>query len=84
MLKALENAGFEVLYSNRFFNEFVVKLDQDIKNVNNQLNDRGFIGGFDLGKVDESFKNHMLVAVTEIRSKEEIDQFVKELGDIHG
>ncbi|MBU6079638.1 MULTISPECIES: aminomethyl-transferring glycine dehydrogenase subunit GcvPA [Allobacillus] len=82
--KALENAGFEVLYSNRFFNEFVVKLDQDIKNVNNQLNDRGFIGGFDLGKVDESFKNHMLVAVTEIRSKEEIDQFVKELGDIHG
>lgn len=24
--KALENAGFEVLYSNRFFNEFVVKL----------------------------------------------------------
>ena len=82
--KALENAGFEVLYSNRFFNEFVVKLDQEIKNVNNQLNDRGFIGGFDLGKVDESFKNHMLVAVTEIRSKEEIDQFVKELGDIHG
>ena len=82
--KALENAGFEVLYSHRFFNAFVVKLDQDIKNVNNQLNDRGFIGGFDLGKVDESFKNHMLVAVTEIRSKEEIDQFVKELGDIHG
>ncbi|MBR7554196.1 aminomethyl-transferring glycine dehydrogenase subunit GcvPA [Allobacillus sp. GCM10007491] len=82
--KALEDAGFEVLYSNRFFNEFVVKLDQDVNHVNNQLIDKGFIGGFDLGKVDESLKNHMLIAVTEIRTKEEIDQFVKELGDIHG
>ncbi|MFC0014800.1 MULTISPECIES: aminomethyl-transferring glycine dehydrogenase subunit GcvPA [Allobacillus] len=82
--KVLEDAGFEVLYSNRFFNEFVVKLDQDVNHVNNQLIDKGFIGGFDLGKVDGSLKNHMLIAVTEIRTKEEIDQFVKELGDIHG
>ncbi len=81
---AFEKAGFEVLYSNRFFNEFVVKLNDDVQTVNKKLVEKGFIGGFDLSRVYPEMKNHMLIAVTEIRSKEEIDQFVKELGDIHG
>ncbi len=35
------------------------------------------------GLTDETLANHMLVAVTELRSKEEIDAFAKELGDCH-
>ncbi|PKR78976.1 aminomethyl-transferring glycine dehydrogenase [Halalkalibacillus sediminis] len=82
--KQLEAAGFEISFKGPFFNEFVVKLNKSITEVNDKLEQRGIIGGYDLGKADSSYENHMLVAVTEIRTKEEIDQFVKELGDIHG
>src|SRR5699024_5380698 len=80
----LKNAGLEVLYSDAFFNEIVIKGNQAVKDVNDQLIEKGFIGGFDLGKYYPELENHMLVAVTEIRTKEEIDTFVKELRDIYG
>lgn len=83
MKKKLIEAGFEVLFSDSFFNEIVVKCNQPIEQVNKQLLERGFIGGFDLEKYYPQFENHMLIAVTEVRTKEEIDTFVKELGDIH-
>jgi glycine dehydrogenase subunit 1 len=38
------------------------------------------IGGYDLGKHDDKMQNHMLLAFTELRTKEEIDQLVEELG----
>ncbi|MGP4072465.1 aminomethyl-transferring glycine dehydrogenase subunit GcvPA [Piscibacillus sp. B03] len=82
--KQFEEAGFEVVYTGPFFNEFVVKVNKDIKEINQKLVDKGYIGGFDLGRVRDGWKQHLLVAVTEIRTKEEIDQFVKELGDING
>lgn len=82
--KQFEEAGFEVVYTGPFFNEFVVKVNKDIKEINQKLVDKGYIGGFDLGRVRGGWKQHLLVAVTEIRTKEEIDQFVKELGDING
>lgn len=83
MKKKLVEAGFDVLFGDAFFNEIVVKLNKGIKEVNEQLFERGIIGGFDLGMYYPELENHMLIAVTEIRTKEEIDNFVKELGDIH-
>ncbi|EHR7110618.1 aminomethyl-transferring glycine dehydrogenase subunit GcvPA [Listeria monocytogenes] len=71
--------GFEVLFSDGFFNEFVVKLSKPIKEVNESLLDEGIIGGYDLGFYEEKYENHMLVAVTEMRTKEEIDAFVASL-----
>ena len=61
-----------------FFNEFVVELPRPVKEVNTKLLESGFIGGYDLG-IDYGFDNQMLIAVTEQRSKEEIDQFVEAL-----
>ncbi|REJ10558.1 aminomethyl-transferring glycine dehydrogenase subunit GcvPA [Halobacillus trueperi] len=83
MKKQLQQNGLEVVFDGAFFNEIVVKLDKDVKEVNHKLLDQGIIGGYDLGEVDERLKNCMLVAVTEIRTKEEIDTFVKEMGDLH-
>jgi len=77
-------AGFSVIYDGPIFNEFVIELKKPVSEVNDQLIEKGIIGGFDLGFYYPELKNHMLVAVTEIRSKEEIDAFVKELGDING
>jgi glycine dehydrogenase subunit 1 len=51
----------------------------DLKAVNSKLLKAGFIGGYDLGTAYPELKGHMLIAVTERRSKDEIDRFVREL-----
>lgn len=78
-----KNNGFTVL-DGVSYNEFVVRFDRPIAEVNRELLDEGFIGGFDLSTVDDTFNNHMLVAVTELRTKEEIDTFVQKAGEING
>lgn len=80
---ALKAAGLEVAFEGPSFNEFVVKLKAPVRDLNLHLLQKGMIGGYDLGLTDETLANHMLVAVTELRSKEEIDAFAKELGDYH-
>lgn len=75
--------GFDVPFTGAFFNEFVVKVNKPVKEINKQLLEKGIIGGYDLGRDYPELENHMLVAVTELRTKEEIDTLVKELGDCH-
>lgn len=82
--KAFAEAGFEVIFDAPIFNEFVIKLNKPVSEINNQLIEKGIIGGFGLGFYYSDLDNHMLVAVTEIRTKEQIDAFVKELRDING
>ncbi|HEG7382987.1 TPA: aminomethyl-transferring glycine dehydrogenase subunit GcvPA [Staphylococcus aureus] len=74
--------GFEVL-DGTSFNEFVVKFDKPIQQVNEELVKYNIIGGFDLGVVSDDFKNHMLIAVTELRTKGEIDAFVEKAGELN-
>jgi glycine dehydrogenase subunit 1 len=81
--KAFAQNGIEVPFEGAIFNEFVIKLNKPIKEINAKLIQKGIIGGFDLGSVYPELENHMLVAVTELRTKEEIDLFVNELGDGH-
>jgi len=81
--KSLMEAGITVVFNGPSFNEFVIKLSKPVKEVNRLLLSKGIIGGYDLVRDFPELKEHMLVAVTELRTKEEIDQFVKELGDDH-
>ncbi|HDC8491875.1 TPA: aminomethyl-transferring glycine dehydrogenase subunit GcvPA [Staphylococcus aureus] len=74
--------GFEVL-DGTSFNEFVVKFDKPIQQVNEELVKYNIIGGFDLSVVSDDFKNHMLIAVTELRTKDEIDTFVEKAGELN-
>lgn len=74
--------GFEVL-DGTSFNEFIVKFDKPIQQVNEELVKYNIIGGFDLGVVSDDFKNHMLIAVTELRTKDEIDTFVEKAGELN-
>ncbi|MCL6574496.1 MAG: aminomethyl-transferring glycine dehydrogenase subunit GcvPA [Bacillus sp. (in: Bacteria)] len=78
-----KEAGIEVVYDGYSFNEFVVKLNKPVKEMNQRLLEKAIIGGYDLGRDYPELKNLMLIAVTEQRSKEEIDNLVKELGDLH-
>ncbi|KAB2338975.1 aminomethyl-transferring glycine dehydrogenase subunit GcvPA [Cytobacillus depressus] len=81
--KAFKENGFEVVFEGPSFNEFVIKLNTPVKEVNQKLLEKGIIGGYDLGRDYSDLANHMLVAVTELRTKEEIDTFVKEMGEYH-
>jgi len=73
--------GFTIPFNGYQFNEFVVKVGKSVGEVNEKLLLKGIIGGYDLGRDYPELDGHMLVAVTELRTKEEIDSFVREVGE---
>jgi glycine dehydrogenase subunit 1 len=81
--KLFTENGFQAPFDGPFFNEFVIKLNKPVKEVNDHLLQRGIIGGYDMGRDDEKLSGYMLIAVTEQRTKEEIETFVRELVDYH-
>ncbi|WP_070120695.1 aminomethyl-transferring glycine dehydrogenase subunit GcvPA [Bacillus marinisedimentorum] len=81
--KRFEEKGLKAVYEGPFFNEFVIQTNKPVADVNERLMEKGIIGGYDLGLSHAGMENHMLVAVTELRTKEEIDNLVTELGDDH-
>lgn len=83
MKQKLKETGLRVVHEGMFFNELVVDIGSNVSEINKQLLNKGFIGGYDLEVNYPELKNHMLIAVTESRTKEEIDIFVEELGDLH-
>ena len=66
----LKTNRFSLVYDKPFFNEFYVKYDGDIDTLYQRFIDAGFLGGV-------KFDNGILFAVTEKRTKEEIDNLVK-------
>ncbi len=65
-----------------FFNEFVVQCPKPVAAVNAYLLDTwGIIGGYDLEKDYPDRAQQMLVAVTEMNSREEIDALVSALAE---
>ncbi|WP_203333011.1 aminomethyl-transferring glycine dehydrogenase subunit GcvPA [Planococcus beigongshangi] len=83
MKKQLKKAGFEIAFDGAHFNEIVVKTAKPVKELNAALLKKGMIGGYDLGLSYDEFTGHVLVAVTEQRTKEEIDAFVQEMEATH-
>jgi glycine dehydrogenase subunit 1 len=71
LAERLQEAGFELRYPEApFLWEFAVELP-DVKRANEALLENGIVGGLDLGD------GAMLIAVTEKRTKEELDAFVE-------
>ncbi|MCP6681073.1 aminomethyl-transferring glycine dehydrogenase subunit GcvPA [Bacillus nakamurai] len=81
--RQVEKAGLQVVFSGPMFNEFAVKLNEPVKEANRRLLKAGIIGGYDLGLAYPELEQHMLIAVTELRTKEEIDSLIAGLGDHH-
>lgn len=80
--KVLRANGISTVSSEPFFNEFVVELSQPVRVVNKRLLEKGMIGGYDLGRDEVARNHHMLIAVTELRTKAEIDRLAEELGGL--
>ena len=71
--------GVEVKRSSPTFNEFIVRLPKDPEEVIGKLIHKKIAAGFPLGRYYPDLKDFMLVAVTEKRTKEEIDMYADAL-----
>ena len=71
--------GVEVKKNWPTFNEFIIKLPEDPNEVIGKLINKGIAAGFPLGRYYKELANYMLIAVTEKRTKEEIDAFAEAL-----
>jgi len=81
-IDALES--YQVVSQGTFFNEFVVQCPLPVAEINQSLLEKGILGGYDLEKDYPDAKNQMLVCVTEMNSRTQIDKFVVVLNDIAG
>ena len=75
--------GYSVDVNKPFFNEFVVTCPTQVAKINTALINKTtglrIVGGFDLGKTYSGWDHKMLVAVTEMNTRDEIDAFVTAL-----
>lgn len=69
--KLLATGQFEKAFDKPFLKEFTLRTNLDLKKLNAALEEKGYMGGIDMGDGLVSF------AVTEKRTKEEIDEFVE-------
>ncbi|MCK4739624.1 MAG: aminomethyl-transferring glycine dehydrogenase subunit GcvPA [Deltaproteobacteria bacterium] len=70
--------GVEVAFSSPVFNEFTVKITSklSIKEIQKSLSEEGIFGGLSLGEFypeNKEQEKNLLIAVTEMNSKEEMD-----------
>ncbi len=76
-LKKLKN--LRIKFSSPTFNEFVIELKVNAEKIAKNLHKKGVVPGLPLGRYYPGLKNCLLVAVTEMNSKKEIDMLAMEL-----
>ena len=70
--------GYSLPQPGQFFQEFVVSCPENPSEVNRRLMDHNILGGLD---VSDRFENGMLLCVTEMNSREDIDALVEALSE---
>jgi len=74
--------GYELWTDVPFFHEFAVRCPAPVEEINAHLMEHGILGGYDLGIEYPELKDHMLIAVTEMNSRQEIDALIDVLGEV--
>lgn len=74
--------GVTVKRSSPTFNEFTVSLNKDASRVIEAMIAKGFAAGFPLGRYYEGMENYMIVAVTEKRTRQEIERYAAALQEV--
>lgn len=78
-MKQLSEAGGKLRFPGKVFGEFVLELPKSPAGVQEALMKKGILCGLPLGEYYDELRNCLLVAVTEIRTREQIDRFAAEL-----
>lgn len=73
--------GYKLCSEAPFFNEFAIHCPISADEVNAHLLEHDIIGGYALGEAYPSMKNCLLIAVTEMNTRQEIDQLVEHLAE---
>ncbi|WP_303799454.1 aminomethyl-transferring glycine dehydrogenase subunit GcvPA [Alicyclobacillus macrosporangiidus] len=71
--------GVERVFPEPYFNEFVLRLPRPVAQVQQKLLEQGFLFGFDLGQAFPDLEGCVLLTVTEVRTREEMDAVVSAL-----
>ena len=67
----LKTGKFNLVYNQPFFNEFVVRYSGDVDTLQKRLTENGIFGGIKVAP------DQLMFAVTEKRTKEEVDNLIK-------
>jgi glycine dehydrogenase subunit 1 len=76
LAEKLQEAGFKLPYKQKFFREFVVEVPGGAKKAIKKGIKKGYLVGIDLGKFKKEWKKHLLVSLTEKRTKEEMNELI--------
>ncbi|MCG8426973.1 MAG: aminomethyl-transferring glycine dehydrogenase subunit GcvPA [Chromatiales bacterium] len=71
--------GVEVIFSNPYFHEVVIRLPAPVKDVLRSLAAHNVLGGFDLGQDYPELDEALLVCATEKRTEQEMENFAQKL-----
>ncbi len=74
--------GVELLHEAPVVREFAVKLDAPVETVVDRCHEQGIAAGYPLGRTYPEHEDGLLIAITEKRSKEEIDGLAEVLGKV--
>jgi glycine dehydrogenase subunit 1 len=78
-----ELEGYQVDWSRPFFKEFVVTCPKPVDEINRYLLEEwGIVGGYDLAQDYPERQNQMLLCVTEMNAREEIEALVEALSEV--
>ena len=80
--KICQVKGFSLCFDTPFFHEFSLCCPRPVEEINAALLEHGILGGYDLGQDYPALRDRMLVAVTEMNTKDEIDALVEVLTEV--
>jgi glycine dehydrogenase subunit 1 len=75
--------GYGLCFSDPFFHEFSLCCPKPVAEINAHLLEHGILGGYDLSQDYPTLPNHMLLAFTEMNTKEEIDMLAEVLEEVN-
>lgn len=74
--------GVDMLFDRPFFKEFAIKTSVDTQTVIDKMREKKIFAGVNLTRFDYGLDNGLMIAVTEKRSKEEMDMYVEAMQSI--
>ncbi len=77
--KMEELDGWEPMFNQPFFNEFAFKTPIPAQEIVEKMSEKGFFPGIRLDRFYPELDHHLLIAVTEKRTREEMDNLVEAL-----
>ncbi len=78
--RASQIRGCHLVFSSPTFNEFVLKIPAEPEGVLERLKEKKILGGIPLGGFYPAMNHDLLVSVTEMNTRQEIDQWAEALG----